>query len=239
MESIGQSIALPGKSLGLFYGYHFAGIWENDEEITDAGNTVGGVNRSGLPKYADLNGDGFRQNNADMEVIGDPNPDFTYGFSNEFSYKKFGLYIFINGSYGNDIANLNEIGLLTQPQKHNVLKRYYDEHWTGPGTSNTIEAPLTNAGEWKNFSDRNVYDGSYLRVKTFSLSYNLPVESWKMNWVKNAQIYVAADNFLTITKYPGFDPDVDLYSSNNVRLGVDNGAYPASKSIRVGAKLVF
>ena len=165
----GRSIAIPGQPLGLFYGYHFEGIWQTEEEVIEAGNTVGGVTRPGLPKYEDLNGDGFRSNDDDRKVIGDPNPDFIYGFSNDFSYKNFTLHIFINGLYGNELADLNRIGLLAQPQKHNVSQQYFDERWTGPGTSNTIEAPLTNAGEWKNFSDRDVLDGSYLRVKTINL----------------------------------------------------------------------
>ena len=175
----------------------------------------------------------------DRKIIGDPNPDFIYGFSNEFSYKNFTLLIFINGSYGNEIANLNRIALLAQPQKHNVLQVYYDEHWTGPGTSNTIEAPLSNSGEWKNFSDRDIEDASYLRVKTISLSYNLPKNFMGVDWIRNAQVYLAGENLLTFTKYSGFDPEVDLYSSSNVQMGVDNAAYPTAKSIRIGVKLGF
>jgi TonB-linked SusC/RagA family outer membrane protein len=233
----GYSIAIPGKPLGSFYGYRFLGIWQTEEEITEAGNSVGGVNRPGLPKYADLNGDGFRQNDDDRTIIGDPNPDFIFGFSNDFSFRNFNLFIFINGSYGNEIYDLNRIGLLTQPQKHNVLQTYYEERWTGPGTSNTIEAPLHSAGEWKNGSNRDVMDGSYLRVKTISLSYNLPYNFLGMESIRNAQIYISGENLFTLTDYTGFDPEVDLYSSSNTQMGVDNGAYPASKGIRIGVKL--
>jgi len=235
----GRTIAEPGQPLGLFYGYRFAGIWQTEEEIIAVGNTVGGINRPGLPKYADLNGDGFRQNDEDREVIGDPNPDFIYGFSNDFSYKNLTLSVFIHGVYGNEIADMNRIGLLAQPQKHNVYKVYYEERWTGPGTSNTIEAPITNAGEWKNFSDRDVLDGSFLRVKTINLSYNLPSSLIGMNRIRNAQVFLAGDNLFTFTDYTGFDPEVDLYASSNVQMGVDNGAYPMSKSVRIGVKLGF
>lgn len=235
----GRSISVPGQPLGLFYGYKFEGIWQTEDEIIAAGNIVGGVNRPGLPRYADLNGDGFRQNDEDSQVIGNPNPDFIFGFSNTFSYKNFSLSIFIHGVKGNEIADLNRIGLLAQPQKHNVYKVYFDERWTGPGTSNTIEAPLTNAGEWKNFSDRDVLDGSFLRVKTINLSYNIPTGLFGADRFRNAQVYVAGDNLFTFTKYTGFDPEVDLYASSNVQLGVDNGAYPMSKSVRVGVKLGF
>ena len=238
-SAYGYSIVIPGEPLGTFYGYHFMGIWQTTEEITEAGNKVGGKNRPGLPRYEDLNGDGFRDNDDDRKILGDPNPDFIYGFTNTFKYKNFDLLIFINGSYGNEIANLNRIGLLTQPQKHNVLKIYYDQHWTGPGTSNTIEAPLHNAGEWKNFSDRDIEDGSYLRFKTISLSYNLPKGFLSLNWIRSAKIYIAGENLITITNYTGFDPEVDLYSSSNVQMGVDNGAYPVSKCIRFGVKLGF
>ncbi|MHB1179836.1 MAG: hypothetical protein ACYCZO_16090, partial [Daejeonella sp.] len=84
-----------------------------------------------------------------------------------------------------------------------------------------------------------VLDGSYLRFKTISFSYNLPTRLLSVDWISNAQIYVAGENLFTITNYTGFDPEVDLYSSSNVSLGVDNGAYPASRSIRLGMKLGF
>ncbi|MCG8307734.1 MAG: TonB-dependent receptor [Cytophagales bacterium] len=233
----GRAIARPGEPLGSFYGYRFEGIWQTEEEITEAGNTVGGVNRPGLPRYADLNGDGFNRNNDDREIIGDPNPDFIFGWSNDFSYKNWNLHIFVNGSQGNEIADLNRIGLLAQPQKHNVYKVVYDERWQGPGTSNTIEAPLTNAGEWKNFSDRDVLDGSFVRMRTINLSYNIPTDN--VNWLRSAQVYIAGDNLLTITNYTGFDPEVDLYATSNVQMGVDNGAYPVAKVGRIGVKLGF
>ena len=235
----GRSIAIPGEPLGIFYGYRFGGIWQTEEEIIEAGNVVGGINRPGLVRYEDLNGDGFNRNDDDREIVGDPNPDFIFGIANDFSYKNFGLSIFINGSYGNEIADLNRIGLLAQPQKHNVYQQVFNERWRGPGTSNTIEAPLTNAGEWKNFSDRDVLDGSFLRVKTINFSYNLPSSPFGTEWFRSAQVYIAGDNLVTITNYTGFDPEVDLYQSSNVQLGVDNGAYPAAKSIRFGVKLGF
>ncbi|PKA97479.1 TonB-linked SusC/RagA family outer membrane protein [Flavobacteriaceae bacterium MAR_2009_75] len=235
----GFSIARVGEPLGQFFGYRFDGIWESEEEILAGGNSVGGVNRVGLPKYRDLNGDGFKQNLDDREVVGNPNPDFIYGFTNSFSYKNLSLSVFINGSQGNDLANMNTIGLYAQPQKHNVLQKAFDERWQGPGTGSTIEAPLTNAGEWKNFSDRNVEDGSYLRVKTINLSYNLPIDNLGLQWFRSAQLYIAADNLITVTNYSGFDPEVDLYASSNVSFGVDNGAYPSSRSFRIGMKLGF
>ncbi|UBM60748.1 TonB-dependent receptor [Marinilongibacter aquaticus] len=236
----GESITRIGDEIGLFYGYRFEGIWDSEEEILAAGSTVGGVNRPGLPQYADLNGDGFRRDDADREVIGNPNPDFIYGFSNDFSYKNFTLSVFINGSYGNDIADMNGIGLLAQPQKHNVYKRVFDERWTGPGTSTTIEAPLTNAGEWKNFSSRDVQDGSYLRFKTINLSYDIPLEKInRSNWIGSARVFLAGDNLITLTKYTGYDPEVDLYSTSNIQSGVDNGGYPMSKGVRFGVKLGF
>ncbi len=239
-SAFGFTISRPGDPLSLFWGYRHEGIWDSEEEIISAGNTVGGVNRVGLVQHADLNGDGFNRNDADREVIGDPNPDFIYGFSNDFTYKNFSLSVFINGSYGNDIADLNGIGLLAQPQKHNVYKRVFDERWTGPGTSSTIEAPLTNAGEWKNFSSRNVQDGSYLRFKTINLSYNLPVDKLKgFEGFDSVQLFLAGDNLITITDYTGYDPEVDLYSTSNLQSGVDNGGYPVAKSIRLGVKLGF
>jgi len=238
--SFGSSIAIPGRPLGSFYGYRFLGIWQSAEEITEAGNSVGGVNRPGLPKYEDLNGDGFRQNDDDRAIIGDPNPDFIFGFSNNFSFRDFSLFVFVNGSYGNEIFNLNRIALLSQPQKHNVLQVYYDQRWRGPGTSNTIEAPLHNAGEWKNGSDRDVLDGSFLRVKTVTLSYHLPEKLLKgVGWLRNTQVYLSGENLLTFTNYSGFDPEVDLYASSNTQMGVDNGSYPASKSVRFGFKVGF
>jgi TonB-linked SusC/RagA family outer membrane protein len=238
-ETAAFSIAEIGKPLGMFYGYRFDGIWQTKEEIIAAGNKVGGLFNPGMVRYKDLNGDGFKQNTDDREIIGNPNPKFIFGFSNSLMYKNWNLLVFINGSYGNKIANLNRISLLSQPQKHNVMQEYFDQRWRGPGTSNTVEAPISHGAEWNNFSDRDVLDGSYLRFKTMSLSYDFSKNSFGLEWIKRLQLYFATDNLFTITKYSGFDPEVDLYSSSNVQLGVDNGAYPSSKSIRIGIKLGF
>ncbi len=238
----GRTLIRPGEEIGLFWGYIFDGIWDSEEEILAEGSTVGGINIPGLPQYADLNGDGFRRNSDDRAIIGNPNPDFIFGFSNDLQYQNWTLYLFVNGSYGNDIADLNGIGLLSKPQKHNVYRRVFEERWQGPGTSTTIEAPLTNAGEWKNFSSRDVQDGSYIRLKTINLSYDFTsaqLEAWGLGTFDSAQVYIAGDNLITLTNYTGYDPEVDLYSTSNVQLGVDNGGYPVAKSVRLGFTFTF
>lgn len=207
----------PGRPLSGFYGYIADGV---DPETGDM-------------IYRDLNGDG-RISASDRTYIGDPNPDFTYGMTNTFSWKGFDLSIFIQGSYGNDIYNLsrhNTEGMFDGKNQTTVVL----DRWRIPGQ--ITDVPRAS------FTLRNstyfVEDGSYLRLKNISLSYNFSGKWMKKIGLSRLQPYFTATNLLTWTKYKGMDPEVNQYGNSGAVQGVDYGTYPHCRSYVFGLNVEF
>lgn len=218
-ETVNEAVVRnePGRSLGGFYGYIANGV---DPE-------------TGLMVYEDLNNDG-RISSSDRTYIGDPNPDFTYGMTNTFSYKGFNLSIFIQGAYGNDIFNASRMeteGMYDgKNQTTAVLNR-----WRIPGQI----TDMPKAGWNMRNSTYFIEDGSYLRIKDISLSYD-----FKGNWMKKLGItrlqpYFTASNLVTFTHYSGMDPEVNQWGNNGHVQGIDWGTYPHCKSYVFGVNIDF
>jgi hypothetical protein len=186
-------------------------------------------------KYADLNGDGT-VNSLDRTIIGDPNPKFVGGFSNNFSYKNFDLNIFLQWSYGNDILNANR--LIFEGSKNVGLNMFatYDNRWTPTNPSNTYFRAGGN-GPYA-YSSRVIEDGSFLRLKTVALGYNIPSNLLSKIKVKAIRVNVSAQNLVTWTNYSGSDPEV---STRNTALtpGFDYSAYPRARTIVFGLSATF
>ena len=179
-----------GQPLGKFWGLVSEGV---DPQTGDI-------------KYKDLNGDG-RISVSDKTYIGDPNPDFTFGLTNDFAYKNFTLSVFFQGSYGNDIYNASRIeteGMYDgKNQSTAVLNR-----WRKPGDVTDIPRAVKSTDNIK-ASSRWVEDGSYLRLKTLTLAYNVPVDALEKYGIRKIQPYFTAQNLWTLTNYKGFDPEVN------------------------------
>lgn len=208
-----------GHAMSKFYGYVYDGF---DDE--------------GRYTYKDLNGDGAVNSN-DKTWIGDPNPDFIFGFTSDLSYRNWELSLFIQGSQGNDIFGF---GMISQNYRYyvgfNGLKDVLYDHWTPSNPDATY--PRIDDVFSTRMSDRFVYDGSYLRVKNVRLAYNLPVSN--LAWINQAKLYVSGQNLLTLTKYPWWDPEVNSYGSgNSINQGIDYYSYPVSKGVTMGVTLVF
>lgn len=207
----------PGHSLGGFYGYFSDGV------DTETGELM----------YRDLNGDGSITT-SDRDYIGDPNPDFMYGMTNTFSYKNINLSILLQGSQGNDIFNASRIeteGMYNATnQSTRVLSR-----WRRPG----METKIPKAGYDMKVSSYFVEDGSFLRVKDISLSYNVTSSTLKKWGISRLQPYLTCTNLLTITKYLGFDPEVNQWGNSGAVQGIDWGTYPQTKSFIFGLNLEF
>ncbi len=205
----------PGRPLSGFYGYIADGV---DPETGDM-------------IYRDLNGDG-RISASDRTYIGDPNPDFTYGMTNTFSWKGFDLSIFIQGSYGNDIYNLS---------RHNTEGMFDGKNQTTV-VLDRIPGQITDVPR-ASFTLRNstyfVEDGSYLRLKNISLSYNFSGKWMKKIGLSRLQPYFTATNLLTWTKYKGMDPEVNQYGNSGAVQGVDYGTYPHCRSYVFGLNVEF
>lgn len=232
-----------GQPLGSFYGYIYDGVYqEGDVFIPGSGfeQVAGGE------KYRDINGKDANGNltgeadnllnTNDLTIIGNPNPKFTFGFNNEFRFKGFELVVFINGSQGNDIYSyqlqeLENLGAYGYNSTKEALRR-----WT-PTNTNT-DVPAKNLSRSLKPSSRWVMDGSYVRLKNIMLGYSFQGPVVQKMRIQNLKVYVSAQNILTLTKYRGYDPEVN-YRASNINLGTDYGSYPMAKSLTAGLNIVF
>ena len=207
----------PGRPLGSFYGY-----------IAD------GVNReTGELNYRDINNDGIISAN-DRTYIGDPNPDFTFGMTNTFAWKGLSLSVLLQGSYGNDIYNVSRMdneGMFDgRNQSTTVLRR-----WRIPGQI----TDMPKAGFDQRNSTYYIEDGSYLRVKSITLSYDVPALALRKMHLTRLMPYISFTNLLTWTGYKGRDPEVNQYGDSGTVQGLDWGTYPLSRSFVMGLKVEF
>lgn len=208
----------PGRPLGSFYGF-----------ISD------GVNpETGDLIYRDLDNSGKGGNPGDQTFIGDPNPDFTFGMTNNLSWKNFNLNIFLQGSYGNDVYNASRMeteGMFDAKNQTTVVLN----RWKIPGQITNVP----KAGFNMKNSTYFVEDGSYLRVKTVTLSYNIKSKLLSRAGITRLQPYFTANNLLTWTKYSGMDPEVNQWGNSGAVQGIDWGTYPHSKSFVFGINVDF
>jgi TonB-linked SusC/RagA family outer membrane protein len=210
-----------GRPLGSLYGYVFEGV---DPQ-------------TGMANYKDVNGDGSITAD-DRTFIGTAQPKFNYGINNNFSYGNFGLSLFFQGVQGNDLFNASRIELEgmydTKNQSAAVLNR-----WTTPGQLTNVPKSLQQSSQNSLTSSRFVENGSYLRLKTATLSYNFGAATlgrWKMD---KLTVFATSYNLLTFTKYSGLDPEVSRYDANGPDMGVDYGTYPQSRSFLLGVNVGF
>ncbi len=228
-----------GQAANLFYGYKSQGVFTTSEAATEAALYVldaNGVDRhyfkAGDMHFADLNGD-HCISEADRMVIGDPNPDFYGNIFTTLGYKRFKLDVNFNYSLGNDVYNYMrsqlEGGSRFMNQTMAMTNRWQNEGQQTDMPRATFQDPLGNS----RFSDRWIEDGSYLRLKTVTLSYTLPVNS---TFLQGLQFWVQGNNLLTFTKYLGSDPEF-CASSKVLGQGIDLGQLPQSRSIVAGIKI--
>ncbi|TCV12235.1 TonB-linked SusC/RagA family outer membrane protein [Sphingobacterium alimentarium] len=207
----------PGRPLSGFFGY-----------ISD------GVNpETGELMYRDLNGDS-KISSSDRTYIGDPNPKFTYGMTNNFSWNNIDLSIFIQGTYGNDIFNASRMEMEGMYDGKNQITKVLDR-WKIPGQITDVP----KAGYDMKNSSYFIEDGSYLRLKNISLGYNFHSDRLKRLGINKLQPYFSASNLLTLTRFTGMDPEVNQWGGNGAVQGIDWGTYPHSRSFVFGLNLVF
>lgn len=207
----------PGRPLGGFYGYISGGVDPETGELM----------------YRDLNKDG-RLSTSDRTYIGDPNPDFVFGMTNSFSYKGFNLSVFLQGSYGNDIYNASRIETEGMYDGKNQSTRVLDR-WRIPGQITNVP----KAGFDIKNSTYFVEDGSFLRVKDVTLSYNFSGKELRKWGITRLQPYFTATNLLTWTGYSGMDPEVNQWGNSGSVQGIDWGTYPHSRTYTFGINVEF
>jgi TonB-linked SusC/RagA family outer membrane protein len=217
------SLVKEGYPLGTLYGYEFGGV------DSETGNAYY-INSSGEATFSPLA--------EDRKVIGDANPDFFYSLNNTVSYKGFGLNVFLQGVQGNDMLNATKIeaeGLLDpKNQSITVLNR-----WRYPGDVTNIPRATWGSTDNSRISTRFIEDGSYLRFKTITLSYNFSDKILEELKVGTLKLYFTGENLFTITNYSGFDPEVNAYGGSNTVRGIDYGTYPQTRNIIFGINVTF
>jgi TonB-linked SusC/RagA family outer membrane protein len=224
-----------GHSIGYFWGYKTAGIFQNEAEIAAwqaAGNGVlQSTPQPGDVIYVDQNHDG-KINDDDKVDLGSGLPKFSYGFNINLTYKNFDLGITANGVTGNKIVQ----SYRNQGNKYANYTTRILARWTGEGTSNSIPRVTENNINWQ-FSDLYIQDGDYLRISNITLGYDF-AKLINLKAITKARVYAQVQNPFTFTKYDGMDPEIGYGTSSWVS-GVDLGYYPRPRTFLFGVNLAF
>lgn len=231
-----------GYPIGSFFLYEMEGVFQNEAEIVR--HAYQGENiRPGDVKFKDQNGDGVIDA-QDRTHVGSSIPDYIGGLTFEAEYKDVDFSLFLQGTYGQDIYYQIATDIEGFYRPFNLTERYYDERWTGEGTSNTQpraswKAKSNNAKP----STRFLEDGSYLRLKSVQIGYSFPKQWLDKVSLDQLRIYVSGLNLYTWTAYPGLDPEMTV-SDNSKSEGdraanIDWGTYPRSVSYNFGVQLGF
>lgn len=229
-----------GCPIGTLFGYVEDGFFDNVAEVrslpqyaqlseADARKMVGEI------KYRDLNGDGYITED-DRTIIGNTNPDFTYAFTSNLSWKNLSLDFMLQGSQGNDILNYN-LTDIKMSNIGNVTQKAYDGRWTADNAASALW-PKATAGYTRTWllSNRHVENGSYMRMKYITLSYN-----WQKpcRYIQGITFSFTANNVFTITKYSWYDPDVNAGGTNPATPGVDSYSYPSARTFTFGINITL
>jgi len=233
-----------GLPIGTLYGYVEDGYFDNEAEVRSSlvynGQPANIIRRMiGEVKYRNFDNDPTSISVNDRVVIGDVNPDYTFGFTNNFKYKSFDLSVFINGVQGNDIVNMNSVWNANIGTSKNVTLDMLNGAWKeGADNSNAI-APKPIRQFWRTlpFTRRFIEDGSFVRIKNVNLGYTLPAKLVK--GINAIRVAVGVNNLYTFTKYTGFDPEINSYGDNPALFGVDLGGFPNSRTYNVTIKCNF
>ena len=231
-----------GHPVGQFFGFVTDGLYRTASDLTNGpipqlpvgltGTWLGDI------RYKDLNGD-KAITSADQTFIGNPNPKFTYGMTNSFSYKGFDLSVFVSGVYGDQIFNYartqdEALYNVYQNQLSTVLGRY---------TASNLNAKLPRYNQYNQdnlvISDRWVESGSYLRIQNVTLGYNVPAKWASKAKMSHCRIYFSGQNLYTFTKYSGYDPEVGAFNGSIEGMNIDYGHYPNPRTLTVGANIEF
>lgn len=232
-----------GLPANVFYGFKTNGVYSSNSEAFAAGVKGAGISvrnsdgslvaqQGGDMRFVDVNGDDIIDN-KDKQVIGDPNPDFAGGVSSGLTYKRFNLQALVTFTKGNDIYNYTRRELESQGNAQNQTLAI-NNRWRSNGQVTDIPRasfgdPSGNAA----FSDRWIEDGSHVRLRTVSVSYDIPLN---YKFLKYTKVYLTGNNLLTFTRYMGYDPEVT--GGQNVLLqGFDTTMEPQFRTVQLGLRI--
>ncbi|UGU16198.1 TonB-dependent receptor [Sinomicrobium kalidii] len=233
--------AQSGYPLGYFWGLETAGIFQTEQDVlnhTSNGTVIQPSAQPGDVIYVDQNGDGSI-NDLDKINIGDPNPDFNFGFNIALDYQAFDLSLQANGVAGNQIVQ----SYRNQSSQYANHTTAILDRWHGPGSSNSVPRVTEDNRNWVNFSDLYVQDGDFLRISNVTVGFD--IAKLKLNkkfFASQFRVYASVLNLYTFTNYNGMDPEIGYGISNddyNFSSGVDLGYYPRPRTFMMGLNVKF
>jgi hypothetical protein len=230
-----------GQPIGTIYGYVEDGFYDNLAEVKadpQYANQSEALQRQmiGEIKYKNLDSDPTSISASDRTIIGNTNPKYSYGVTNNFSYKNFNLSVFIQGVEGGDIVNTN-LYQIRMGKVANIPQSVYDTRWTPENAANA-QWPKALAADTRQqrLSNRLVEDGSYVRLKNVNFGY---VFNKPTSFIDAINVYGSVSNVFTLTNYSWFDPDVNAFGGDASRRGVDMNSYPNSRTYTLGVRIGF
>jgi len=232
------TIVREGTPLRSYYGYEVDGIFQVGDDIANSPTPGNNSNYApGMPKFVDQNNDGIIDSD-DRVILGDPFPDISYGVNNRFSYKGVSLDVLIVGVQGIETidGNVTE-SLYPTNSARNSISTYFLDRWTPENPTNKLpsgENPSLYGGA-RAINSFNIVDASFVRLKNITLGYDVPFAE-KIG-LSSLNVYVAADNLLTITNFDGFDPDASSNGGGVVKQNYNS--YPLARTVRLGVNVKF
>lgn len=228
-------IQMAGHPIGALYGYVEDGFFDNEAEVRNSplySNQPFDIIRRmiGEIKYRNFDSDPTAITANDRQIIGDANPNYTFGFTNNFRYQNFDLSVFVNGVQGNDIINMNTRFTANIGTGKNITQETLDGAWADGKDNSQATGPKVMRQFWRTilFSRRFIEDGSFVRIKNLTIGYTVPGNLIK--GVSSLRLSLGVNNLYTFTKYSGYDPEINSYGDNPALFGVDLGGYPNSRT---------
>lgn len=243
------NLFIAGEAPGLFFGYKTQGIIQ-PKDIVDGkvaytaadgstkyySSSVANDLGAGNIKAVDMNEDGV-VDEKDKTILGNPNPDFTYGFQTRIAWKDLSVSASFNGVHGNQILNTNIRYYTPSRQAGNLTQEAFRNIWTEENHSNLYPSATANV---KNVVyDRYIEDGSYLRCSDITLNYTLPKSWMKKIGFQNIGVFASVKNAFVITNYSGYDPEINSFAFDGLRPGIDMNAFPSQRSYVFGLNVAF
>ena len=235
--AIGSNHALKvGEEVGSFYLLRFDGIYQYDGEVPEPLYDMGV--RAGDIKYYDKDENGTI-NDSDRTLVGSPNPDFAGGWNNSFEWNGINLSVFFTYSYGADVYAGWMAGPTRMGNYQGLLQEWCDNRWTGPGSTNAYPRSIYSYhGNNSRASTYYLQDGSFIKLKSVMLSYNLPQKWTDAMKMKSARVFIQGENLALISKYRGWDPEIST-SLDPSLIGIDLYGVPSPRIYKLGVSVSF
>ena len=224
-----------GRPVGTFWGYSTDGLLTASDLAKGVPLLTGVPQKVGDQRYVALDGHSS-VTTADKHNLGSSQPTFTFGFTNTFTYRDFDLSFLIQGSYGNKLFNQLQQQLEKPTLALNASATLLNR-WSTTNPDGTI--PRATNSPVPQIIDRYVENASYARLKNLSLGYTFSRRTIAGIHAKQLRIYVAAQNWVTITHYHGYDPEANYFDTDNTKTGIDYGIYPAFRTFLGGLNITF